>query len=462
VAGVTSGGSGSTIALQVSTSGRPCSAGDYPDVRLRLAGGASPVAKQFNYVPAVRAGMSTLEAYVHGGLARPALVVQPGRWVRVVLLAPAVHGSACRLARSAAVYPADVAVGAAKTVALPRPVAVCGVLRVMPFQPGGTVTSAFRLAGQALASVEPDARSHIPANDSPSGWYYGSDGPGGVACGSGPYTEASHDSSSDPCATTNGSYGGYVGEVGTWGKWQSCPGAGQDFNDTSANDATINYAKYGRGVGVNGYWMLGGPGRNPNYDNGSGTQAYDWGEQQAAQAAKWTSNSIYFAGGSAGSYIFMDIELFHGGNPDYNNGWYSHFGSPCQTGDGTPGENTSLNQDVFNGFYDYITNNTPVYVGAYNSGGTSSQYFWPNIMGNKTLSNSGEWTWNDPNSSISTFPSGWSIGGGDSASFFAGAPGRCDLAWQWSGGGGLSNATGRRFDQFDGNNFPASNLSACA
>jgi hypothetical protein len=34
----------------------------------------------------------------------------------------------------------------------------------------------------------------------------------------------------------NGPYSGYVGEVGGWNKWQPW-GAGQDFNDTSANAA---------------------------------------------------------------------------------------------------------------------------------------------------------------------------------------------------------------------------------
>jgi hypothetical protein len=462
VPAATSGRAGAAITVRLSTSGRACSLGDFPAVRLHLAGGASPVAKQFGYIPASRAGMPALAVYVHRGVVRPVLVVRPDRWVRVVLVAPKVRGGACRLARSATLYPADVAVGAGKTVALPGPVAVCGAPRALPFQPAGTVSSAVRLAGRALASIEPGrGRSKIPGNDSPMGFWYGSDGPGGVACGSAPYTEASHASASDPCATTNGHYGGYVGEVGLWDRWQPC-GAGQAFNNTSAEDATVNYESYADGVGVQGYWMLGGPGRNPNYDNGSATQAYNWGRDQAVQAVNWTSNSIYFVGDSAGPYIYMDIELYSGPNSEFNNGWYSQFSSVCQTGNGTGGESQSLNQDVFNGFWDYLNNNTPLYPAVYNAGGTSSLYYWPNIMGSKTLGNTAEWTWEGTNGSLGTFPSGWSVSGGSSASWFAGAPGKCDTLWQWSGGGGVGNTTGLRFDQFDGNNFPANSSSTCA
>jgi len=457
-----SGRDGASITLRVSTSRRACALGDFPTVRLHLAGGASPVAKQFGYVPASRAGMRALIVYAHRDAVRPVLVLRPGRWVRVVLVAPTVRGAACRPARSATVYPGAVALGAGKTVALPRPVTVCGPPRALSFQPAGPVSSAVRLAARALASVEP-GRTHpkIPANDSPMGFWYGSDGPGGAACGSAPYTEASHVSSSNPCATTNGHYGGYIGEVGLWDKWQPC-GAGQDFNNTSAADATVNYESYADGVGVQGYWMLGGPGRNPNYDGGSGTEATDWGQEQAVQAVDWTSNSIYFVGDSAGPYIYMDIELYSGPNSEFNNGWYSQFSSVCQTGNGSGSENQTLNQDVFNGFWNYLDNNTALYPAVYNAGGTSSLYYWPNIMGSKTLGNTAEWTWEGTNGSISTFPSGWNVSGGSSASFFASAPGKCDTLWQWSGGGGVGNTTGLRFDQIDGNNFPASSSSACA
>jgi hypothetical protein len=458
----TSGRDGAAIALQVSTSGRACSLGDFPTVRLHLAGGASPVAKQLGYIPASRAGMRALAVYLHRGTVRPVLVVRPDRWTRVVLVAPTVRGTACQPARSATVYPANVALGAGKTVALPRPVTVCGPVRALPFQRPGSVSSAVRLAGRALAWVRPGHRTHTGiANDSPMGFWYGSDGPGGVACGSAPYTEAANPSSSNPCGKTNGHYGGYVGEVGLWDEWQNC-GAHKDFNNTSAEDATINYESYATGVGVGGYWMLGGPGRNPNYDGGSGTQAYDWGQAQATQAANYASGSVYFAGDGAGPYIYADIELFSGPNSEFNNGWYSQFSSVCALGNGSGGENQALNLDVFDGFYDYLNNNTTFYPAVYNSGGTSSQYFWPNIMGSKILVNSGKWTWNGTNGSISNFPSGWSVSGGSSASFFAGGPSTCDTMWQWSGGGGVGNVTGLRFDQIDGNNFPANNSSACA
>jgi hypothetical protein len=452
---------GATVALRVSASGRACSLGDFPTVRLRLAGGAAPVAKEFGYRPASRAGMRALAVYLHRGTVRPALVVRPGRWVRVVLVAPTVHGTACRAARSATMYPTDLAVGAGMTVTLPRPVPVCGPLRALPFQPAGTASSAVRLAGGALASVAP-GHGGFRAGDSPMGFWYGSDGPGGVACGSEPYHEASDDSASDPCGSTDGSYGGYIGEMGLWDQWQNCSGVGNDFNMTSADDATINFeGPNDDGVGVQGYWMLGGPGRDT-----IGVSDTTWGQDQAVQATNYANNSLYFVGDNAGPYVYMDIELYSGPNSEYNNGWYSSFSSACATGSGSGGENQTNNQNVFNGFWNYLDDNTALYPAVYNSGGTSSQYFWANIMGSKTLSNTAEWTWNGTNSTLK-FPANWS-NSSSSASFFGGSNGSppsnttCETVWQWSGGGGVGNATGLRFDQFDGNHFPNFDSSACA
>ncbi len=65
-----------------------------------------------------------------------------------------------------------------------------------------------------------------------------------------------------------------------------------------------------------------------------------------------------FQGDSAGPYIYLDIGLYSGPNGTLNNGWYSRFNSLCQTGSGTGGENQSLNLDVFNGFRNYLVNDT--------------------------------------------------------------------------------------------------------
>ncbi len=51
----------------------------------------------------------------------------------------------------------------------------------------------------------------------------------------------------------------------------------------NADQANANYAKYHVGVGVGVYWYMGGPGVDPHW-NGTTTEAYNWGERQAA----WT------------------------------------------------------------------------------------------------------------------------------------------------------------------------------
>ena len=65
------------------------------------------------------------------------------------------------------------------------------------------------------------------------------------------------------------------------------------------------------------------------------------------------------------------------------------------------------------------------------------------------LRTTAEWTFTDESTTVA-FPSGWSSPDA-TALFFANAPARCQLAWQFSGGNGDVNPYGGDYDQFDGN-----------
>lgn len=114
------------------------------------------------------------------------------------------------------------------------------------------------------------------AGDSPSGFYYGADSNGPIGDRSSyPYPEPG----------TGGIYGGYVGEVGTWTNWQGCT-SGRALNYTAINQANADEAWYGWDIpipGVSFYFYAAGPGADPNY-NGTYSEAYSWGQAQAARA----------------------------------------------------------------------------------------------------------------------------------------------------------------------------------
>lgn len=70
------------------------------------------------------------------------------------------------------------------------------------------------------------------------------------------------------------------------------------------------------------------------------------------------------------------------------------------------------------------------------------------------LGNTAEWTYNNETSSISSFPTGRSVGG-VSADFFANAPTACQDAWQRTGGS-MHNDSSLRIDQLYGPSFSGS------
>jgi hypothetical protein len=75
------------------------------------------------------------------------------------------------------------------------------------------------------------------------------------------------------------------------------------WSDTNAADVDTNFSTYHLGIGTGVYWFMGGPGVDPHYD-GTTTEAYAWGQQQAirtlSDVAKLTVTY---------PVIFADVEL---------------------------------------------------------------------------------------------------------------------------------------------------------
>ena len=91
---------------------------------------------------------------------------------------------------------------------------------------------------------------------------------------------------------------------------------------------------------------MGGPGVDPSY-NGSTTEAYAWGQRQAARA-------VADANGQPVKYrvLFMDVEL-PGVAPAHDNGWNSVYTSPCSGVTRSSYVPASVDRADFNGFFDY-------------------------------------------------------------------------------------------------------------
>jgi uncharacterized protein DUF4232 len=438
VASQTAQAGGTVITLSLTTTGPACvvSSGGWPTVRLHESGGASLVAKDLPYAGADASKPFT--TYVHAGNTMTALALRPGVSVAVALLAPASGSSTCRAARSATVYPTALALGAGTTVSFARPVSVCGPVRTLSYQAGPAGAGAVSIARGAMAAANsPDVIT--PDNDSPNGYWYGSDGPTDPACGSSvPYREASRPSD---CKTTKGKFGGYLGETGRWDTWKNCDNVGIGWNTGAYNKAQANFGR-GYGVGAGAYWMMAGPGRDGHYTSASADKS--WGKAQAARAlSDIGQKALGFP------YVFMDIEQFGGG---VDNGWNNAYRSTCAANGNTIATTiaSSLDRDTFNGFYGEIVNDSSFLPGVYSAGGGGA-YEWSGVFGGQTLGNTGEWTYEGETSSLSSWPSGFSVRGA-SASWFARAPSKCHLVWQWTGGAVQNGSPDFRVDQFDGNN----------
>lgn len=308
--------------------------------------------------------------------------------------------------------------------------AMAGGLTLAAASPGAGAATA---ATAATAHNGADVRTALPAGDSPTGWWYGTDSLPVTIGGSPPYQ----------VPRTGGAYGGYIGMTGSWAYWLGCRGGFTTWAPTNVQQANTNYTNYGAGVGLGVYWFMGGPGVDPNY-NGTTTEAYAWGQRQAARA-------VSDANGQPVKYrvLFMDVEL-PGVAPAHDNGWNSVYTSPCSGVTKASFIPAGVDRADFNGFFDYEK------AHGYTPGVYSEPGVWASIFGTGVYSmigNTDEWTYEPETTNFSQAPAGWCLRGTSTcARFFGGVTTSSPhaLMWQWSGGGGVSNGVGD-FDQIDTN-----------
>jgi hypothetical protein len=424
------GGRGFLAVLRLRTAGPPCTLDEvWPAVRLDEAGGQSPVAKVLSAPATDRAGRSVITTYERGGGQRPALTLRPGTSASVAVVAAGT--GTCRRLTAAEIYPGPLAAGPAARITVTTPVRVCGTPRILPFLPASPAGTALSVTRAALAAVAaPGAR------DTPAGYVYGTDSGYPFHCHSSvPYLEPN-----GICAKgTEGNYGAYVGETGSWANWQGC-GTGLNWLLSNYNAAQAN-ATAGDGLGAAPYWYMAGPGRDPGY-NGTVPEATAWGAAQAKQMVTHDLGNKY-----SFPYVVEDIE--NAGAPPDENGWNTIWTGACSqttTGSSIP---AAVDFATFQGFRNYIEANSAYAPAVYSAGG-GGYGSWTGIFGSGfTLRTTAEWTYTAESATVA-FPSAWSSPDA-TALFFANAPARCQLAWQFSGGNGDVNPYGGDYDQFDGN-----------
>jgi hypothetical protein len=282
------------------------------------------------------------------------------------------------------------------------------------------------------AQAGPAARL-APAGDGPPGFWWGTDSWPVTVPGSAPYT----------MPYLGGAYGGYIGMTGNWAYWQGCKGGFIAFSSADNARAHTNYVTYHRGVGSGAYWFMGGPGVDPHW-NGTTTEAYAWGQQQAARALTDISHGPFDY-----RVVWMDVEL-PGIAPATDNGWNSVYTSPCSGVVKQSSVSAAVDRADVNGFAAYVTAHSSYKVGVY-----SAPAIWTSIFGTgsaASIPDTYEWTYEPETTNYKgNSPYGWCLKSGGCAQFFGGQSSSSPYAlmWQWSGGGGLSNGIGD-FDQIDG------------
>ncbi|QDP96891.1 hypothetical protein FOE78_14060 [Microlunatus elymi] len=291
-------------------------------------------------------------------------------------------------------------------------------------------------ASAALLVLAVSAPAALAAGDHPSGFWYGTDSSTVKVSGSAPYQEP----------VIGGSYGGYIGMVGNWANLTGCHKI-VVWSSTNAKQANTDYLTYHRGVGVGGYYFMGGPGVDPHY-NGTASEAKSWGEKQAAQTLHDLSlHHITYP------VAFMDIEI-PGDSPSYtpapDNGWNTVYTSPCSGRVRSHGVAYAVDRAEVNGYADYLTGHSHDKAGVY-----SAPDIWRSIFGTGTdslIPNTYEWTYESFTRSLAHRPNGWCLSGTSTCAHFFGGQtsgSKYALMWQWSGGGGSRNGYGD-FDQIDG------------
>jgi hypothetical protein len=320
------------------------------------------------------------------------------------------------------------------TVAVTAALALAGGIAVAATgQIAGATERAAGQAGAVSAGAQAarSAQAARPDGDGPPGFWYGTDSWPVTVSGSAPYQEPH----------IGGNYGGYIGMTGSWSYWLGCKGGFLAWSSTNSQQANTNYTNYGLGIGTGVYWFMGGPGVDPSY-NGTSTEAYAWGQRQAARA-------VADANGQQIKYrvLFMDVEL-PGVAPADDNGWNSVYTSPCSGVIKASYIPAVVDRADFNGFYDYTK------AHGYTPGVYSEPGIWASIFGSgapSQIGNTDEWTYEPETTNLGAAPNGWCLKGTSSCAEFFGGVSQSSvhaLMWQWSGGGGVRNAYGD-FDQID-------------
>jgi hypothetical protein len=274
------------------------------------------------------------------------------------------------------------------------------------------------------------------ANDTPRGFWYGSDSQFMHVPGSGPYREP----------VIGGSYGGYIGMAGSWAWWLHCHGAFMAWSKINSTQADRNLTRYHRGVGTGTYWFMGGPGVDPHY-NGTAAEANAWGARQAARALA-DVRGLPSSRRARYPVLFMDIELPEIA-PAPDNGWDSVYTSPCSGVVKRHSVRAAVDRAEFNGFWGYVHGHSSYKPGVY-----SAPSVWRRIFGTGgagRIANTYEWTYEPETSDLAHAPSGWCYRGISGCAEFFGGIRRSNphaLMWQFSGGGGVRNGFGD-FDQID-------------
>jgi len=425
------GGNGFLAVLRLRTAGAPCTLNEvWPTVRLDEAGGQRPVAKVFSSPAADRAARPEITTYVRGTGQHAALTLRPGTSASVAVVAAG--AGACHRLTAAELYPGPLALGPAVRVPVPAAVRVCGTPNILPFLPASPAAAALAVTRSALTAVA------AAPGDSPAGYVYGTDSGYPFRCHSSvPYLEPKGICSKG----TEGNYGAYVGEAGSWANWQGCSTAGLNWLQSNYNAAQAN-ATAGDGLGAAPYWFMAGPGRDPGY-NGTTAEATSWGAAQAKQMITQHLGNSYSL-----PYVVEDIE--NAGAPPDENGWNTIWTGPCTQTIGGSSIPAAVDFATFQGFRNYIQANSAYAPAVYSAGG-GGYGSWSGIFGTGfTLRTTAEWTFTNESTKVA-FPSGFSNPYA-TALFFANAPGRCQFAWQFSGGNGDINVYGGDYDQINGNN----------
>jgi Protein of unknown function (DUF4232) len=418
------------------TGRKACSLPAYwPTVRLHSASGSAEMARDFAATAAISAVRPYLAGYRVPGTPQ-VLTLQPAATASVVLASAGAAAGTCQEITSASLYSTAIALGMARTVQFGHPVTICGQPQLLPYLASTPSAPALRTV-QAAAVGQ---KSQTPENDSPAGFWYGTDSNGPTAVGKGPYYEPDPDASSGE----NGHYGWYGGGVGTYAHWYGCTANlfySVDWNGKDYSAAETNYYDYAYGVGASPYWQMAGPGRDPNY-NGTSTEAFDWGRAQAIRVLSKDLGDAFSA-----PYLIMDIES------SYYNGWRAIWNGPCGTDEkSTNSVSPTLDRQTFNGFWDTIREESGYSPSVYCAGGPGDSSWNAMFGSDNNIPGTPEWTYANETGSLDSFPSRWSVGD-VSAEFFGGqttSSANADF-WQWSGGDGSRNGNAGDFDQVDGN-----------